>query len=301
LQLFYGKAYANFDIKAVFLAAIAIFELGSLVCGLAPSSHALIVGRAVAGLGGSGIFAGGLIIIAHSVPLHIRPLFIGLMGGMFAIASVCGPVLGGVFTDKLTWRWCFYINLPFGGLTIFGILFFFKSPDRPAVSSIPIWERIRRIDWLGLLLFAPAIVSLLLVLQWGGSTYAWNDARIIGLFVVFGVLLISFACVEYWKGDAATVPPRLITQRSVAAGTWYAFCNGAGFLMVIYYLPLWHQAIRDVSAVESGIRLLSLVVGLVIMVIISGALVTVTGYCKFRFLNFKKEKERKEDRTSKSK
>ncbi len=100
--------YSNFSIKYTFILAISIFELGSLVCGLAPTSRALIVGRAVAGLGGAGIFAGALTIVAHSVSLQIRPLFIGLMGGMFGIASVCGPVLGGAFTDKLSWRWCEY-------------------------------------------------------------------------------------------------------------------------------------------------------------------------------------------------
>ncbi len=259
--------------------AIGIFELGSLVCAIAPSSHALIVGRAVAGLGGSGIFSGALIIIAHSVPLRIRPIFLGSMGGMFGIASVCGPLLGGVFTDKLTWRWCFYINLPFGAVTVLTVLFFFKPPNRPASAGQSTLEKIKKIDWLGMIFFIPSIVSLLLALQWGGSMYPWSNGRIIALFVVFGVAGIAFVFVQYWKKDDATVPPRIISQRSVAACAWYAFCNGAAFLVVVYYVPLWHQVIGDVSAVESGIRLLSMMVGVVIMVIISGALVTLIGYC----------------------
>ena len=109
-QLLFGKFYTFFSIKWVFLIAIGIFELGSLVCGVAPSSIALIIGRAVAGVGSAGIFSGGLTIIAYSVPLTKRPIYTGLIGGMYGIASVAGPLMGGAFTDRLTWRWCFYSN-----------------------------------------------------------------------------------------------------------------------------------------------------------------------------------------------
>ncbi|KAK5653082.1 hypothetical protein OQA88_9369 [Cercophora sp. LCS_1] len=277
-QLFYGSAYSYFSIKIVFLAAVGIFELGSLVCALAPTSTALIIGRAVAGLGGSGLMPGALIIIAHSVPLRVRPIFMGAMGGMFGIASVCGPLLGGVFTDRLTWRWCFYINLPFGAVTALVIAFFFKSPRRPAVDNLPFLTKAKQIDWISLALFVPFIVCLLLALQWGGSTYPWNDGRIIALFVVSGALGIAFGVLQYLRSDKAIVPPRIITQRSVAAAAWYAFFNGAALFILIYYTPLWHQVIRQVSAVNSGIRLLPLIVGMVVMIMISGVLVTVFGY-----------------------
>ena len=109
-QLLWGKFYTFFSIKWTFLTAIGIFELGSLVCGVAPNSTALILGRAIAGLGSAGIFSGALIIIAYSVPLDRRPIYTGLIGGMYGIASVAGPLMGGAFTDRLTWRWCFYIK-----------------------------------------------------------------------------------------------------------------------------------------------------------------------------------------------
>lgn len=111
-QLLFGKFYGNFNVKWVFLIALALFELGSLICGAAPNSVALIVGRAIAGLGSAGIFSGAQIICAYTVPLEKRAVYTGLIGGTYGLASVIGPLLGGAFTDHATWRWCFYINLP---------------------------------------------------------------------------------------------------------------------------------------------------------------------------------------------
>ncbi|KAI0847158.1 MFS general substrate transporter [Daldinia vernicosa] len=277
-QLFYGRVYANFSIKYTFLAAISIFELGSLVCGLAPTSTALIVGRAIAGLGGAGITSGAMIIIASSVPLRFRPIFVGSLGAVFAVASVLGPILGGIFSTKLTWRWCFYINLPFGGATIAAILVLLNPPKRPELDSISLREKLSKIDIVGSLIFIPSIVCLLLALQWGGSTYSWNDGRIIALFVIFALLGAIFLIFEYWKGAEATFPLRILTRRSMAAATWNCFCNGGTSLTFIYYIPFWHQVIRGVNAVDAGIALLPFVLGVVIMAMISGGLVSKFGY-----------------------
>ncbi|KAL8813215.1 MAG: hypothetical protein Q9223_000968 [Gallowayella weberi] len=276
-QLAFGKCYSIFSIKVVFLTAIGIFELGSLICGVAPSSNALIIGRAIAGMGCAGIFSGALIIIAYSVPLNRRPAYTGLIGAMYGVASIAGPLLGGVFTDNLTWRWCFYINLPIGAVTTVIIAWFFHAPQRDK-SSQSIWQKINELDLLGTFFFLPSIVCLLIGLQWGGTRYAWNSARIVVLLVFAGLLGITFIAVQIWKQEKATVPPRIIKQRSIAFGTFFSFWLGAGYFVLIYYLPIWFQAVKDVSATQSGVMNLPLIMAHVIAALLAGGLITYTGY-----------------------
>lgn len=235
-QLTFGKLYTFYSLKWVFLTALAIFEIGSLVCGAAPTSTALIIGRAVAGVGSAGIFSGAVLIIAQSVPLQKRPAYTGILGAMYGIASVAGPLLGGAFTDKLTWRMNFYINLPFGAVATVFILFLLPASKKAHFSHLSLKEKILLMDVEGTICFLPGVIALLLALQWGGSKYAWSDGRIIGLFVVFGVLIISFVAIQIWKQDKATIPPRVFMNRSIWSSALYLTLAGGSFFILLYYV-----------------------------------------------------------------
>ncbi|KAJ9271103.1 hypothetical protein DTO212C5_2761 [Paecilomyces variotii] len=278
VQLIFGKLYTFYSIKWTFLVALFIFELGSFVCGITPTSLGLILGRAVAGLGAAGIFSGAMLIISRTVPLRQRPTYMGLIGGMYGIASVAGPLMGGAFTDRVTWRWCFYINLPFGAVTAIFIIFFFQTPGKKVKSNLTLIEQLRQLDFEGTALFIPGVVCLLLALQWGGTTYPWHNGRIIALFVLFGVLISGFVGVQIWKQERATVPPRVFMNRNVWACSLFAASLGAAFFVMVYYLPIWFQAIKAASAVKSGIMNLPTILTLVIMSMIAGGLVTYVGY-----------------------
>lgn len=235
VQLLFGKLYTFYSAKWVFLSGLAIFEVGSLLCAVAPNSVSLIIGRAIAGLGAAGLFSGAIIIIANTVPLRIRPVYIGILSSMHAVASVAGPILGGAFTDHLTWRWCFWINLPLGGVT--AIVIFFLMPTRTAdVQHLEWKEQIKHFDLPGTLTMIPSVICLLLALQWGGSTYPWKSGRIVALLVLFVLLFVAFLGIQVWQKDRATVPVRLMKNRSVFGAAWYACCISAPMFVVAYYV-----------------------------------------------------------------
>lgn len=274
-----GKVYKHYPVKPLFLGGVVFFEIGSAICGAAPSSAVLIFGRAVAGFGASGMMSGVMVIMFHTIPMQQRPAWQGLFGIVFAIGSVIGPLVGGALTNNVTWRWCFYLNLPVGAVSVLVIFFILHIPnqklEKPAESLI---GKILQLDVFGNLVFFPGIVCLVLALQWGGTKYTWGDGRIIALLVICGVFCLAFIAVQIWKQEDGTVPPRIVKNRSVLAGLWYALFNGAGMMSVMYYLPIYFQAIKGVDAVTSGIMLLPTVLSTVISSVLSGILITKIGY-----------------------
>ncbi|KAI0891816.1 MFS general substrate transporter [Annulohypoxylon nitens] len=273
-----GKAYTLLPKKLSYLIYLFIFEVGSLVCALAPSSRGLIAGRVVAGLGASGVFAGGFTITTTIIPLRKRAVYTGTMGSTFAIASIVGPVIAGALTENVTWRWCFYINLPIGGAA--AIVFFFLVHIRSAESEHKtIREKVRSLDILGFALFAGSITMLLIALQWGGVQYAWSSSIIIGLFVGFGVVMILFLAWSYWQGEDALIPPRLFTiNRNPALLCTASFFINGPFQIVIYYLPVWFQGVLGSSPISSGINFFPTVISDVLSAFIGSALVTQLGW-----------------------
>jgi MFS family permease len=280
LQPMYGAIYKLFNVKLAYLAAIFIFELGSLICAVAPTSPSFIVGRAVAGIGTAGLFSGSIVILSLIMPLEKRPAVFGLVAGMWGIASVAGPLLGGAFTDSSAgWRWCFWINLPIGGIAA-GIVFLFANVNRNTADTLgmSVLDRIRQLDLAGAAIFIPAIICLILALQWGGVEYEWSNSRIIGLFVGFGLMIAIFIGIQFWAKDKGTLPPRLFKNRNVLPAMLFTFFFGAAFFPLLYYLALYFQAIKNVSAVQAGIKILPLLLSCVFTSILAGGLVTAIGY-----------------------
>ncbi|KAF4312510.1 Tetracycline resistance protein TetB/drug resistance transporter [Botryosphaeria dothidea] len=277
-QLPFGKLYSILSVKWTFLVTIIIFEIGSLICGAANSSAVLIAGRAIAGVGGAGIFSGALIIAAHTIPLQYRPIYTGAVGAISGIAAICGPLLGGVFTDHASWRWCFYINLPLGGITIAVVAFLTPSMTPKRTSTLTMKQRLAKLDFLGMAAFMPCIISCLLALQWGGTKYGWGSTRIVALFMVSFVLFCCFVGIQFWKKDDATLPPRIMKKRSVAGAVFFSFALGASFFTIVYYLPLWFQAIKQASAARSGVMNLPMVLSVVVISVLAGGMISAWGY-----------------------
>ncbi|KZP14857.1 MFS general substrate transporter [Athelia psychrophila] len=277
LQPVFGKIYVNFNVKYTYLFALVLFEVGSVICAAAVNSPMLIVGRAIAGAGASALFSGGMNIVGFAVPLRQRPIYVALLSSTAGIASVVGPLLGGALTDKASWRWCFLINLPFGGVAFVAVLAFFKPPKR-RVSSLTLREKILEMDLLGALFLITAIVCLLLALQWGGTTYAWGDAKVFGLFIGFGLLLACFVLVQYKLQDKAMIPPRIfLHQRTILASALFSALFAMALYTHIFYLPFYFQAVKGTTAEGSGIRTIPYLVSITLSSITIGGSITAFG------------------------
>ena len=274
-QTTWGKVFKYFPLKASYLVSLLIFEVGSLICATAPNSTALIVGRAFAGVGGAGLCTGTFVIIGYSVEPKSQPAYMGVMGATYTLAFFTGPLLGGAFTERISWRWCFYINLPFGALAAAIIILFFRTPSaaRPAEAS---WKEIvLQMDLPGCILILAAVVCYLLALQWGGTTKTWSNSTVIGTLIGFGLFSIAFVVNEIYMGERASIQPRLVKQRRIWTSLAVVFFNSGGFFVLIYYLPIYFQSIQNVGPIGSGVRNLPIVVGGV-MSIISGMVVSKT-------------------------
>ncbi|KAI1411837.1 putative MFS multidrug transporter [Hypoxylon sp. FL1857] len=280
LQPLTGKVYTRVSAKWVFLFFFFIFEIGSLLCAVSQSSVMFIIGRAVAGIGSSGLQNGALTVVAGAVPLEKRPVYMSFMMAFGQIGLIAGPLIGGVFTQYVTWRWCFYINLPLGGLA--GLfLAFMHVPDQTAKPQVT-FARLRQIipdlDIIGFAIFAPAAIMFLLALQFGSSEYPWNSSTVIGLFVGAAVAFIIFLFWERREGDKAMIPFSMVRQRVV----WVSSVQFASLMTSVFvgaqFFPIYFQSVKGVGPTLSGVYLLPNILSGVVFIILSGALITRLGY-----------------------
>ncbi|UGQ09405.1 MFS transporter [Yinghuangia sp. ASG 101] len=266
----WGKLGDLIGRRTLYQAAIVIFLIGSVLCGIAQNMPQLIMFRALQGLGGGGLIVLSQAIMGDVVPPRERGRYTGLFGAVFGVTSIAGPLLGGFFVDHLSWRWVFYINLPIGLLAL-------------VVTSASLHTRDIRtrptIDYLGIVLLAGATTCLVLLTTFGGTTYPWMSGQIWGLGIAAAVLLGCFIAVEH-KAAEPVLPLRLFAQPIFRTASAIGFVVGFAMLGALSFLPLFFQVVNDASPTASGLRLVPMMVGMLTASITSGRLITRWGRYK---------------------
>ncbi|KAI8951889.1 multidrug resistance protein fnx1 [Xylaria longipes] len=249
----WGKVSDIWGRKPVLLVAVGIFWIGSLIAALSKNIGQLIAARAIQGGAGGGIIVLINIAVSDLVSVRKRGQYYGMFGAVWALASAIGPILGGVFTSKASWRWCFWINLPISGVG-FVILLLVLKLHNPRTS---VREGLAAIDWLGSLLFIGATLQLLFGLEFGGVSYPWKSVTVIALIVFSVVTFVAAILVEKYVAKYPVIPLRLFKSRQNVAAFGVCFVHGAVFILGSYYLPLYFQAVVGSSSLLSGAYLLA--------------------------------------------
>ncbi|CEJ89129.1 hypothetical protein VHEMI04991 [[Torrubiella] hemipterigena] len=269
----WGKVSDIFGRKTTLLVAVGVFLIGSLLCALSQSMGMLIAARAIQGVGGGGTILLPNICVSDLFSVRKRGMYFGIFGMVWAIAGALGPIIGGLFTSKVSWRWCFWINLPTGGVAFLILVFFLKLHN----PRTPLKEGLLAIDWTGNLLVIGGTLMVLIGLEFGGVQFAWNSATVICL-IVFGI--VTLAIFGFYIAKIAkfpVVPLRVFQYQNCAPAYLLSIMHAMAFMGTNYYLPLYFQAVLGANSLMSGVYLLPFVLTLSIVSFFSGMLIKKTG------------------------
>jgi EmrB/QacA subfamily drug resistance transporter len=266
----WGKLGDQYGRKRLFQIAIGIFLVGSALCGLAQDMPQLIAYRAVQGLGGGGLMVLSMAIVGDLVPPRDRGRYQGLFGAVFGATSVLGPLLGGLFTEHLSWRWVFYVNLPLGVVALAVIATVLRLPRKSTRHTI---------DYLGTFLIASVATCLVLVASLGGTTWDWDSPQIIGLAVLGVLLTVAFVAVER-RAAEPVLPLKLFRIRTFTLSAVISFIIGFAMFGAMTFLPTFLQVVHGISPTMSGVHMLPMVFGLLLSSTVSGQIVSRTGRWK---------------------
>jgi len=265
-----GKLSDIFGRRWFYLGGLAVFMVGSVLAGLSTNFWFLVFARAVQGLGMGTLMPLSQTIIGDIIPPRQRGKYQGIMGAVFGVTSVAGPLIGGVITDSFGWRWLFYLTLPLGIVAFFVILKFLHLGHTPRKVTL---------DWLGMFTLAPGLVIGLLATSWGGTTYAWSSPTIIIMYVVAAVLLTAFVFVEL-HAEEPLLPIGLLGRSVIGLSVLAAFAISVAMFGAIIYIPVYAQGVMGVNATNSGAILIPLSLAMIVLSIISGLLISRFGRYK---------------------
>ena len=255
-----------------------IFEAGSLLCTLSTDSNMFILGRAVSGLGSGAASVGVNKILKHMFPMSKLGLVLSLVTTCQMIGLVSAPIIGGALIGAFSWRACFGINIPLGVLCIAFSWYDFHDPIANQRAPSTFKEKLKRINLVDTLVVVPSTTSLLMALQWGGTKYGWGNPRIIALLVLFAALFSVFGYLQYRQGENATIPPRILKNRSILAAMWFSSCCNGILAVTEYYMSIYLQGVKGYTAFKSGIVALPMLGGLTAAVLAAGFGISVVGY-----------------------